>query len=1394
MAGATTTLGGGRFVDATVVGEGGQAVVLRAYDTTVERVVAIKRLREALAVDATDRKRFLREARMAAKLRHPNVIEVYEVIDDGEDILLVLEFVEGVTLRRRLETSLDPRQGLRFAAAVAAALAHAHERGVIHRDLKPDNVFVRPDDTVKVGDWGLARLAADTSGLTKTGLLLGTPRYMAPEQIDGAALHPSMDLYALGVMLYEIVAGRPPFVEDDLATLLKSHLSVEPPRLRRLAPSASPALDGLAAALLAKRPADRPASAAAVAAVLAELAATAPAAVAVQPTRCVATIADGDGVRPDAPRSRWRSVAPAVCLLLLLFIGTAALHRRTPLPPESTTTGTDERRAPKTATERFRRLLGDFMAEPTAHPPETLLAAATLADPFLVIGEAVDFAQSMHERYADAVTIVETDVTSDVNRLLAFTAMLGRCVPPNDCSPDRDAALVLWLEETSLAIRDLDHATMRHCQIRHDTPLSSDVLRLAQGTKQAMQFRTDLFAGMVQRLEAADPERVHPAVGHLLVAVGATTSDVTIVTKRMDALLPRLSKPPWAGTSTAASLICMGLLAEADARREQNDFDGLEGVVERALAALHDHVVPFDEGTDRDRCRRDAVEACVMAARTFARHEGTGVSPGQTLRLCRHMPDETGGSLPTCAYLCSELVRNAPRTDLLRREILFAFLQVAERRGFGDRLPRLTEFVCDGATLSGRLVDPDAGPGPGMVVVAVAPCLYVEFPTDGNGRFRHALPDLTDVPADDVLYVVSAFDRPTCRAVVPLYCASTVPSTASGADAPLDRAIETAMHDAAAAGTIGQFCEHLATRRSAETDPVRAAVLDYYHCRAALELKTPLPETVLSTIGSYLAAPSDGADRHRWRVLSVRAQARLGDGSDHATLYDFVVAEATRPDTTTEHAVELLALGAHVISGDDRDGTAVSRDDYLRADDLLQRAFARRPVARLRAELLLQRGRLLTKAGDSHVRSNVWGDALAVLHTVDETRLSAASAQSLHWNRGIALAHLLRLAESRVELERAAALAGPRDPDMIRQQMRAQDIGTIVVGKDETPTPLAAAIEPTVAVLARLPFGTGAVATACRENDRETVACGTTHDWGHAVDGATLFDLASVSKTVTAARVVSLAQTGRLQLDAPLSTLLPGVRLVDEGGRNVAASVTVTDFLRHRAGLPHQPGNLLDPTTFDGQWQRPDLLQKLTADWTLPLANAPGTYRYSNMGYALLGAVVERIEGRPLAECLDACCADLELPRHASRPTADDGNVAWGRIGDADDVRFNPPSWYGSTYALPFSGVWLSSESLADFGCRLLRAAADPKDPLHPMTVAPKDGDYGLGVVHGRRGDLATLEHDGSGPGFLCRLVVVPSRQVVVAVLCNGGGDRQPEGRRFGEMTNLMVDAVLATR
>ncbi len=248
----------GRYrVDARIA-VGGMATVYRAVDTRLDRVLALKVMHPTLAADASFVERFIREAKSVARLAHPNVVQVFDQGTDGPYVYLAMEYVSGCTLRDVLRErgALQPRAALDILEPVLAALGAAHRAGFVHRDMKPENVLIGDDGRVKVADFGLVR-AVDTV-THSTGSVLGTVSYLAPEQIEHGTADPRVDVYACGVVLYEMLTGGKPHTGDSPAQVLYQHLHEDVPPPSATVPGTAYELDELVASATARNAEIRP--------------------------------------------------------------------------------------------------------------------------------------------------------------------------------------------------------------------------------------------------------------------------------------------------------------------------------------------------------------------------------------------------------------------------------------------------------------------------------------------------------------------------------------------------------------------------------------------------------------------------------------------------------------------------------------------------------------------------------------------------------------------------------------------------------------------------------------------------------------------------------------------------------------------------------------------------------------------------------------------------------------------------------------------------------------------------------------------------------------------------------------------------------------------------------
>lgn len=268
------TLAAGRYRVERTLGQGGMAAVYLAHDSELDRPVAIKVLAEHLSSDEAFRQRFVREARMAAGLSHPNIVHVYDQGDEDGRPFIVMECVDGHTLGEELKRTgaLPPARVVDLALQICGGLEHAHASGLVHRDIKPGNLLLSENGTVKIADFGIAR-AAQATKLTQIGSILGTAAYLAPEQAAGEPVTAAADIYSLGCVLFELLTARTPYVFESLPELVVKQREEPITPIRELRPDVPPELEAAVMHCLARRPEYRPAS---VAELARELAAGSP--------------------------------------------------------------------------------------------------------------------------------------------------------------------------------------------------------------------------------------------------------------------------------------------------------------------------------------------------------------------------------------------------------------------------------------------------------------------------------------------------------------------------------------------------------------------------------------------------------------------------------------------------------------------------------------------------------------------------------------------------------------------------------------------------------------------------------------------------------------------------------------------------------------------------------------------------------------------------------------------------------------------------------------------------------------------------------------------------------------------------------------------------------------
>ncbi|MDD6128747.1 MAG: Stk1 family PASTA domain-containing Ser/Thr kinase [Veillonellaceae bacterium] len=243
------------------VGGGGMADVYKAQDRLLDRPVAVKILHAQFQSDEEFIEKFHREAQAAARLSHPNIVNIYDVGASGDDHYIVMEYVPGRTLKELIQQRghLAPEEALTITGEIAEALAHAHANGLVHCDIKPHNILMMNGQTAKVADFGIAR-AVTESTMTYSGNVIGSVHYFSPEQAKGTMITPKSDVYSLGVVLYEMLTGELPFTGENPVSIAMKHLQDEPTPVRRIDPDIPPVIEALVSRMMAKDPAMRPSS------------------------------------------------------------------------------------------------------------------------------------------------------------------------------------------------------------------------------------------------------------------------------------------------------------------------------------------------------------------------------------------------------------------------------------------------------------------------------------------------------------------------------------------------------------------------------------------------------------------------------------------------------------------------------------------------------------------------------------------------------------------------------------------------------------------------------------------------------------------------------------------------------------------------------------------------------------------------------------------------------------------------------------------------------------------------------------------------------------------------------------------------------------------------------
>lgn len=239
-------------------GSGGMAVIYKAIDQALGRTVAVKILRPSLITDPAFLERFRNEARSVAKLTHPNIVTVHDVGQDGHTHYIVMEFVEGQDLKKliRAQAPFNVDRALHIATQICGGIGYAHRSGLVHADIKPQNILIADEDTVKVTDFGIAQALSDAAG-ERQKVVWGSPHYFSPEQAQGERPTPASDVYSIGIVLFEMLTGRLPYIGADQQELAMAHIREEIPRVTEFNPTVPPQLEQIIIKVMSKEPASR---------------------------------------------------------------------------------------------------------------------------------------------------------------------------------------------------------------------------------------------------------------------------------------------------------------------------------------------------------------------------------------------------------------------------------------------------------------------------------------------------------------------------------------------------------------------------------------------------------------------------------------------------------------------------------------------------------------------------------------------------------------------------------------------------------------------------------------------------------------------------------------------------------------------------------------------------------------------------------------------------------------------------------------------------------------------------------------------------------------------------------------------------------------------------------
>jgi serine/threonine protein kinase len=461
----------GRYESLEPLGSGATSRVDKARDNVIGRTVALKTFVNGFGEG--QEQQFLREAQLIGQLSNPSIVQLYDVGIDEQGIpFLVMEYIAGQTLEQHLDPSiLTPQRACAWAADLAGALAVAHRAGILHGDVKPGNILVTPENKVKLGDFGIARYASQVSG---SGRLMGTPAYLAPEQIQGQPQDARSDQFALGIVLYQLLTGARPFDGSSLGAVCAQILNADPEPPSRRNPAVTPALDRVVARCLAKNPRDRFASCDELASALYPLARSRP------PSAAPKTRKPFWWSRPSGQRDVWITVA--ACLLLAASVpGSRSLRARFAVPSAPRIQAS----LPEVPAEAFTHTLQTAAATPQPDTATSLLSQVTQQRPVLRVTRPRKVAVARAKQFGDSRDAQKVSSPNPLASSAPASESAAHTVPASTLkieitSTVNEGALAIFAEHELLFTTNLTTTTPGDpIHFEHSLPSGPHQLRVA---------------------------------------------------------------------------------------------------------------------------------------------------------------------------------------------------------------------------------------------------------------------------------------------------------------------------------------------------------------------------------------------------------------------------------------------------------------------------------------------------------------------------------------------------------------------------------------------------------------------------------------------------------------------------------------------------------------------------------------------------------------------------------------------------------------------------------------------------------------------------------------------------------------------------------------------------